>query len=106
MNDPGLPSESRITSKRAGQQPTPEEVTTRLLRDALNDVIREQVVDRLGSPGDLFDVRVFPLWSDHYRVNVLVGKDFTSCLVADSFFLVTDDDGKIVSSSPTIARLY
>src|SRR4051812_14759937 len=106
MNDPERPSDSRKTNKRVGSPPTPEEVTAMLLSDVVNDLISEQVVHRLGSPEDLLDVRVFRLWADHYRVNVLVGKDVTTCKVADSFFLVTDDDGLIVSSSPAIARLY
>lgn len=106
MNDPEPPSGSRKTSKRAGSPRTPEEVAAILLRDVANDLISEQVVHRLGSPVDLLDVRVFRLWEDHYRVNVLVGKDASACKVANSFFLVTDDDGLIVSSSPAIARLY
>ena len=106
MNDAGFPLESRITSNRASRQAASDATLERVMRDALNDVVREQVVHRLGSPVDLFDVRVCPLWSEHYRVNVMVGKDVTSRRVADSFFLVTDDDGNIVSSSPVIARLY
>lgn len=106
MNDLEPPSDSRKTNKRVGSPRTPAEVTAILLSDVANDLISEQVVRRLGSPVDLIDVRVFRLWEDHYRVNVLVGKDVGACKVANSFFLVTDDDGLIVSSSPAIARLY
>jgi hypothetical protein len=106
MNGAELPSEPRITNKRVGRLPTPEQLLTEMMHDMFNDLISEQVVHRLGSPADLLDVRVFRLWADHYRVNVLVGRDVATRRVADSFFLVTDNDGKIVSSSPAIARLY
>jgi hypothetical protein len=76
------------------------------MRETLQELIGEQVVHTLGSPDDLFGVRVRPLWKDHYRVNVFVGKDATSARVANSYFLVVDDDGNIVTSSPKIARLY
>jgi hypothetical protein len=39
-------------------------------------------------------------------VNVLVGKDFASTRIANSFFLTADGKGNIVTSSPKIARLY
>ena len=106
MNGPELPSEPRIANKRVGRLPTPAELMTVVMHDTFNDLISEQVVHRLGSPANLLDVRVFRLWDDHYRVNVLVGRDVATRRVADSFFLVTDNDGKIVSSSPAIARLY
>jgi hypothetical protein len=106
MNDPELPSELPITSKRAVRQPAPDALMAIFLRDAVNDLISEQVIHCLGSPVDLLDVRVFRLWQDHYRVNVLVGKDVATRRVADSFFLVTDDDGKIISSAPAITRHY
>jgi hypothetical protein len=64
------------------------------------------VVHSLGSPADLFGVRVRPLWKDHYRVNVFVGKDATSGRVADSFFLTADGEGNILTSSPEIVRVY
>src|SRR5207253_2305820 len=76
------------------------------MRETLNDLIGEQVVHKLGSPDDLFRVQVRSLWKDHYRVNVFVGKDATSARVANSYFLVVDDDGNIVTSSPKIARQY
>jgi hypothetical protein len=78
----------------------------RHLRETLQELIGEQVVHTLGSPDDLLGVSVRPLWKDHYRVNVLVGRNATSARVANSYFLVVDDDGHIVTSSPKIARLY
>jgi hypothetical protein len=46
------------------------------------------------------------LWEDHYRVNVLVGPDAASARVANSYFLVVDGDGAIVTSTPRLTRLY
>jgi hypothetical protein len=74
--------------------------------DTLNALIGRQVLRTLGSPGDILKVKVHPLGNDHYRVNVLVGKDFASARIADSFFLTADGKGNILSSSPKIARLY
>ena len=73
------------------------------MRETLQELIGEQVVHTLGSPVDLLWVHVRPLWKDHYRVNVFVGKDATSARVANSYFVVVDDNGHIVTSSPRIA---
>ena len=72
----------------------------------LNDFIRKQVMRSLGSPDGLLKVQVVPIGQDHYRVNVFVGKTATSGRIADSFFLSTDEEGKILTSSPTIVRPY
>jgi hypothetical protein len=74
--------------------------------DILNDLIRKQVVGSLGSPDDLLKMQVSPIGEDRYRVNVFVGKDATSGRIADSFFLTTDKEGKILRSTPEIVRLY
>jgi len=60
----------------------------------------------LGKPGDLHAVQVRWLWEDHYRVNVFVGPDAASAKVANSYFLVVDDGGNIIASTPTIRRQY
>ena len=75
-------------------------------RDRLSDLIRKQVVRSLGSPEDLLRIQVQPIVGDRYRVNVFVGKDATSARIADSFFLTTDEEGQILTSSPAIVRLY
>ena len=86
--------------------PPSEGEARRAAREALQDVIRRQVVRSLGTPPDLLRVQVRPVGTDRYRANVLVGKDVGSARVSDSFFLCTDDDGHIVRSSPEIKRLY
>ena len=68
------------------------------------DLIREKVLAALGEPPDLLRVQVKSLWGNYYRANVFVGKGFAARM-AHSFFLNVDD-GEIVSSAPTIQRLY
>lgn len=72
----------------------------------LESVIRDNVMRDLGQPEGLHQVQVRPLWANNYRVNVFVGADAASSRVADSFFLETDGEGKVIASSPAIARRY
>jgi hypothetical protein len=74
--------------------------------DTMNALIGRQVLQTLGSPGDILKVKVHPMGNDRYRVNVLVGKDVTTARIANSFFLTADGKGNIVTSSPKIVRLY
>jgi len=62
------------------------------------------VLRALGQPGGTSGMRMDlrRLWECHYRINVLVGADAASCRVAQSYFLVTDSDGNILSSTPKI----
>jgi hypothetical protein len=71
----------------------------------LHTAIGKHVLHALGQPGDLRAVQVRQLWEDHYRVNVLVG-GAASAKVAHSYFLVTDNDGNIIASTPKITRQY
>lgn len=75
-------------------------------RQRLNALVGERVLHALGEPADLLNVQVRPLWEGRYRVNVLVGKDVTSCRVAHSYFLVTDGGGTILNSTPKIERTH
>ncbi len=77
-----------------------------MARDALNAAIGKNVIRSLGSPADMLKVKVYPVGSETYRVNVMVGKDICSSRVADSFFLTADEEGNIVTCSPQIVRLY
>lgn len=74
--------------------------------ETLTARLGRQVLRALGSPTGLLKVKVHPVGSDRYRVNVLVGPDPTSARIIHSFFLTADGDGNIVSSSPEIVRLY
>jgi hypothetical protein len=77
-----------------------------IMQGTLKDVIRKQVVRSLGKPVDLLSVRVHPVGSERYRVNVVVGKDVSSSRIANSFFLTADAEGNILTASPKIAPLY
>ena len=69
-------------------------------------LIRRHVLAVLGRPDGLLRVAIYPLWHDHYRVNVLVGADASAAAVTDSFFVVVDDPGAVVRSTPAIKRRY
>jgi hypothetical protein len=68
--------------------------------------VRQRVLLALGEPTDLVRVQVRELWDRRYRVNVYVGTDVISARVAHSYFLETDADGTIITSTPKIDRRY
>jgi hypothetical protein len=76
------------------------------LRQQLQAIIGEQVMQILGQPGGLHRVQVRKLWDDCYRVNVYTGRDAASAIVAHSYFLVTDGQGNIVGATPRITKHY
>jgi hypothetical protein len=84
------------------KQPTDREKHER----QLNALLGKHVINALGQPGNLFSLQVRELWKDHYRVNVMVGVDAGSVKVAHSFFLVADDDGNVIASTPLITKHY
>lgn len=75
-------------------------------RETLNSLVGEQVINTLGAPRDLLRVQVQPLWGTRYRVNIYVGVSAACARMSDSYFLVTDDDGNILESTPKIKRQY
>jgi hypothetical protein len=83
-----------------------DEELCRDTREKLNDLIGEQVVHLLGTPVDLLRVQVRWVGGDRCRVNVFVGKDVISGRIAHSFYLTTDGEGNILTSSPAVARAY
>ena len=73
---------------------------------ALEGLIKSQVMQALGTPGERYEVSVRRLWAGRYRVNVLLGDDRTCTRIAHSFFLVSDGAGNILESRPRLARHY
>ena len=71
-----------------------------------NSEIAATLLQALGSPTNLHSVQVRPLWGNQFRVNVLMGADAASIKVAHSYFLSVDNEGRIVTSTPTITKLY
>jgi hypothetical protein len=67
-------------------------------------LIAEQVIHHLGEPKNLIQVQVRRLWEDRYRANVFVGAGITSATIVNSYFLVTDSNGKIIEATPTIKK--
>lgn len=68
--------------------------------------IRDGILAALGRPPALYRLTVVPLWSNHYRVNVLVGTDLTSVEIAHSYFVTADEAGRVLASTPALVRLY
>ena len=75
-------------------------------RRKLQALIRQQVLRALGEPADFRDVAVRHLWEDFYRVNVVVGADAAAVTIPHSYFVATDTDGQILTSTPMISRRY
>ena len=88
------------TAKQSEQAEAPKQHTP----DALLKVIARQVIHSLGKPAVPHLVQVRSLWACFFRVNVLVGEDVTRMKVAHSYFLKTDSDGQILTSTPKIVN--
>ena len=72
--------------------------------DTMKELIRRQVVQKMGTPPELLGIYVRPLWGDRYRVNVVVGKEISSSKISRSYFVVADAEGAIVRSLPEIVQ--
>jgi len=88
------------------QYDQPKEDQSPEQRHALHDVIREQILRALGRPADLLKVQIRKVWDEHYRVNVLVGPDAGSVRLANSYFVVVNSAGGLVTTTPTIEKMY
>jgi hypothetical protein len=83
----------RNAEKQEGQKPNMSE-----------SVVQEQVMKMLGELPNLIRVQVRALWKGHYRANIYVGSDHLTSRIAHSFFIITDDAGKISEARPPIVR--
>jgi hypothetical protein len=72
----------------------------------LEGVVAAAVLRSLGRPPDFLRAGARQLWGNYYRVNIFAGPDAASARIAHSFFLEADADGKILTSSPPVARAY
>lgn len=75
-------------------------------RETLDDLIRKQVMHALGTPTDLRNVQVRKVSDSQYRVNVIVGEHAGAVRVANSYFLVVDSEGGLVTATPRITKQY
>ncbi len=99
------------TQERADRQREQQEESQRAARrkqecSRLEGVVAAAVLRGLGRPPEFLRSAARQLWGNYYRVNVFAGRDAASARVAHSFFLEADADGKILTSSPPIARAY
>ena len=94
---PGAPRRPREPPPAGG------ETDGRQRREA---AIRAGVLKALGRPDHLFRVAVVPLWGNNYRVNVVTGTDASSVRIPHSYFVVADDRGNILRSTPGIRKEY
>jgi hypothetical protein len=74
--------------------------------ERLKTLVREHVLHALGEPHILFRVHIHPLRDENYRMNVYVGTNAANFKVPYSYFVEADDEGKVLSSSPTIYKRY
>ncbi len=88
------------------QQEKQADETEKQGRQQMDAVIGKNVLHTLGQPNNLNRVQVRSLWSNYFRVNILVGPDISSLKIAHSFFLSADPAGNILSSTPTLSKLY
>jgi hypothetical protein len=88
------------------QTEQPKDQMGRDEREALENLIREQVIHTLGKPNDLRNVQVRKVWDNHYRVNIIVGENAGSVRVANSYLVAIDGDGKVVTTTPKITKQY
>jgi len=78
----------------------------RLVLEAVNSAIKEQIIAALGKPSDLLRVVARPLWDRHYRVNVFVGENAATAKIANSYFVEVDSDDRLFKSTPKITKQY
>jgi len=88
------------------KEQSPEQASVRLIEQNLATVIGDHVLDLLGRPKIPHQARVRHLWNRHYRVNILVGEEYTFAEIAHSYFLTADGDGNILESRPVIKKVY
>jgi hypothetical protein len=97
-----------MSTRQAEERRTAEKRTEQKAQEIglLAAVIHDNVLGDLGKPPEPHRVQVKCVWGDSYRVNVFIGPDVASFKVAHSYFLTADGDGKILTSSPAIRRVY
>lgn len=62
------------------------------------------VLTALGRPDNFFRISAVHLWENHFRVNVQTRGDAGTVQVAHSFFVATDEQGKVLEANPPIKR--
>ena len=94
----------RILNRRELRKHTEQAEQAKQTHEQRSRVIVGQLLQALGRPTTLYRVEVRHLWDNHYRANVFLGADAASTRVAHSFFVVADEDGNIVASTPDLTK--
>jgi hypothetical protein len=72
----------------------------------LANVIARAVLELLGRPHDLVDVRAINVFGDSWRVNVICQDGQFSNKYKDCFFVTVSPEGEILTSNPEIRKKY
>ena len=80
-------------------------MTETLVKQKAPDV-GEQVLTQLGKPDKFTRILVTEVAPQRYRVNIRAKRDTWGEQLIESFWVVTDDNGGIVSTNPPIKRKY
>ncbi len=68
--------------------------------------IGDTVLEILGRPKDLHKVRTHNVYDNRWRVDVFREIKQDTFRITDSFFIVADEEGGIVSAAPNIVKRY
>jgi hypothetical protein len=90
-----------MASKQQDGPQANQEKQGRTQREA---VVGNNVARALGATEEGQQMQVRELWGRHYRVNILIREDAACTRIARSFFLVSDDEGNVVESTPPITK--
>ena len=99
---------------------TPKKTAPAAANDKLNvaaieqdhtEFVKEQVLQKLGTPKNLFRITAGNMWENKWRVNVWLthkwqgdGTEVDTHLIDHSYFIHTAEDGTITKSSPEIEK--
>ena len=84
-----------------------------LTKKELKSFVEEQVIAKLGKPTELNFIRASNVFDNRWRVDVWCYYDSTVTImptkcsnIKHSYFVHTDEHGKIINSSPEIIKEY
>ena len=80
----------------------------------LEEFVKEQVLQKLGTPPNLSHITAGNMWGNRWRVNVWCFHESQREVISIvniqsidySYFIHTSEDGTIIKSSPTIEKEY
>ncbi len=109
---PAVTTENTRSKAQRGREPAPPESVAQpdpvvlQARRGSTPFVWEPVLHALGEPHNLFRVHIQPLRDGSYRMKVYVDTNAAKFKIPYSCFVETDDEGKVLLSSPTIYKLY